>query len=160
LRLDAGINQAWAPLYEIDEEQLRTHFEVRSCVALMPDILMLASRCVNSQVNTIGTLVLFKASFELLKASTSAPKFVVISSLAGSIEQGGVFPMENAPYGITKAAVNFLARKLHTEHAGDGLGKLFAVSIRLCPFLSAVILIVIFPICPGAMDTDMGKPTS
>jgi NAD(P)-dependent dehydrogenase (short-subunit alcohol dehydrogenase family) len=68
-------------------------------------------------------LVLFKACFGLLKASTSSPKFVVISSVGGSIEQGTAIPMGNSPYGISKAAVNFLARKLHNEHAADGLGE-------------------------------------
>jgi NAD(P)-dependent dehydrogenase (short-subunit alcohol dehydrogenase family) len=84
---------------------------------------MTVSHDVHLQVNTIGTLVLFKASFGLLKASTSTPKFVVISSQGGGIEVGAAFPFETAPYGISKAAVNFLARKLHTEHAADGLGE-------------------------------------
>jgi NAD(P)-dependent dehydrogenase (short-subunit alcohol dehydrogenase family) len=119
LRFDTAISQSWGPLYKVDEEQLRAHFEVSSFIASTA-----ASHNVHLQVNTIGTLVLFKASFGLLKASTSSPKFVVISSVGGSIEVGAAFPFEAAPYGISKAAVNFLARKLHTEHAADGLGKL------------------------------------
>jgi NAD(P)-dependent dehydrogenase (short-subunit alcohol dehydrogenase family) len=94
---------------------------------------MAVSDRAHSQINTVSTLVLFKACFGLLKASTSAPKFVVMSSVAGSIAREGSFTqgaVYNAPYGMTKAAVNYLARKLHTEHAADGLGELLCRARR------------------------------
>jgi NAD(P)-dependent dehydrogenase (short-subunit alcohol dehydrogenase family) len=67
------------------------------------------------QVNVIGTLTLFQASYPLLKASTSTPKFVYISSGGGSITMGPQFPAVLA-YGASKAAANYLVRKLHFEH--------------------------------------------
>jgi NAD(P)-dependent dehydrogenase (short-subunit alcohol dehydrogenase family) len=69
----------------------------------------------------IGPLVLFQASYPLLKASTAAPKFVIISSRAGSNVIGAAIP-GGLSYGASKAAVNFLSRKLHFEN--EGLGEL------------------------------------
>lgn len=87
-------------------------------------------------VNVVGPLVLFQASYPLLKASTSTPKFIVISSRLGSITLAPNMPSEMTPYGASKAAVNYLTRKLHREH--DDL--------------------IVFPICPGPVDTDAIAP--
>jgi NAD(P)-dependent dehydrogenase (short-subunit alcohol dehydrogenase family) len=65
--------------------------------------------------------VLFKASLELLKASSPSPKFVMISSQAGGIEFGATVPLNNLAYGLSKAAENYLARKLHIEYSSGGL---------------------------------------
>jgi NAD(P)-dependent dehydrogenase (short-subunit alcohol dehydrogenase family) len=66
-----------------------------------------------------GPLVLFQATYPLLKASTSTPKFIAISSVGGSIEIGGAMTMKGIAYGASKAALNFVIRKLH--HENDGL---------------------------------------
>jgi NAD(P)-dependent dehydrogenase (short-subunit alcohol dehydrogenase family) len=73
-------------------------------------------------VNVVGTLILFQAAYPLMKASTPKPKFVPISSSAGSIAEGAAFPMRHLAYGASKAAENYLARKLHYEH--DDLSEL------------------------------------
>ncbi|EIN06060.1 NAD(P)-binding protein [Punctularia strigosozonata HHB-11173 SS5] len=116
---NAGINYAYGPLYKAAEEDLRTHFEV----------------------NVVGTFVLFKAALPLLKASSASgsapPKFVAVSSHGGSLERGASAPFDMAPYGISKAALNYLVRKLHYEHEKDRL--------------------VAFPISPGPVTTDMGS---
>jgi norsolorinic acid ketoreductase len=67
------------------------------------------------EVNTIAPLNLIQAFFPLLEAS-SAPKFFAITSITGTIGD-----MENVPfpffaYGISKAAANYLVRKLHFEN--------------------------------------------
>ncbi|EIN05948.1 NAD(P)-binding protein [Punctularia strigosozonata HHB-11173 SS5] len=87
------------------------------------------------EVNAIGPLVLFQATFPLLKASTASPKFAIISSLGGSITVGTEIPFGFLPYGMSKAAVNYVAKKLHVEYANDGL--------------------VSFSIEPGPTMTDM-----
>lgn len=87
------------------------------------------------EINVIGTLVLFQASYPLLKASTQNPKFILISSGAGSISTGSQVPVEMLPYGASKAAENYLARKLHFENEG----------------------LIVFPICPGGVETDTAK---
>jgi NAD(P)-dependent dehydrogenase (short-subunit alcohol dehydrogenase family) len=74
------------------------------------------------QVNVVGTLVLFQASFPLLKSSSSYPKFVVISTRGGSITEAFAIPIIASQ--VSKTAVNFLSRKLHFEHEGDRLGAL------------------------------------
>jgi norsolorinic acid ketoreductase len=66
-------------------------------------------------VNTLGPLILLQATWSLLQAS-SQPKFVVLTSAVGSM--GG---MEDAnlrliAYGTSKAAVNYIVRKLHFEY--------------------------------------------
>jgi NAD(P)-dependent dehydrogenase (short-subunit alcohol dehydrogenase family) len=106
------------------------------------------------QVNVVGTLILFQASFPLLKSSSSHPKFVVISARGGSITTPLAIPI--VPYQTSKAAVNFLSRKLHFEHEDDGLGTPVVLHqssgrplITLAP--------VIFPICPGLVKTDMSE---
>ncbi|KZO92385.1 NAD(P)-binding protein [Calocera viscosa TUFC12733] len=85
------------------------------------------------EVNVLGPLVLFQAAWRLLKASTDSPKFIVVSSAAGSIEIGSRFPIQFLPYGTSKAAVNWLTTKLHYEYPG-----LIAVSLN-----------------PGSVETGM-----
>ncbi|EIN06063.1 NAD(P)-binding protein [Punctularia strigosozonata HHB-11173 SS5] len=112
---NAGISQYYGRGVDAPPESFREHFEV----------------------NVVGTLVLFQASLELLKASTRAPKFVIISSGAGSITEGAQMSLGMLPYGVSKAAENYLARKLHFEHEQDGL--------------------IVFPLNPGATETDLAK---
>lgn len=89
------------------------------------------------RTNTLGPLVLFQAFHDLLVKSTKAErKFIVTSTLAGSITANIPFPI--GAYGASKAAVNYLAVKIQQEH-GDK-EKLAVVSIH-----------------PGMVMTDMGK---
>jgi NAD(P)-dependent dehydrogenase (short-subunit alcohol dehydrogenase family) len=70
-------------------------------------------------VNTIGPLVLFQATYPLLKASTSTPKFIPISSLVGSIKLREVSQgLTLLAYGTSKAALNYLTMKLRADHEG------------------------------------------
>jgi norsolorinic acid ketoreductase len=66
------------------------------------------------EVNTLGPIKLFQAVYPLLKESL-APKFILISSILGSIGSIGESP--SLSYGVSKAAANYLARKVHIEHA-------------------------------------------
>jgi NAD(P)-dependent dehydrogenase (short-subunit alcohol dehydrogenase family) len=75
------------------------------------------------EVNAVGPLVLFQASYNLLKTSTSSPKYVIVTSLGASITVGTKMPIHFLPYGMSKAAANYLARKLHFEYAADNLSK-------------------------------------
>ncbi len=84
-------------------------------------------------INTIAPLLLFQATAPLLKAS-STPKFVVLSSGAGSLSQVEDLPVENTAYGTSKAAVNFVARRIHYENPD----------------------LIAFPINPGWLQTDVG----
>ncbi|KAI5890002.1 NAD(P)-binding protein [Schizophyllum commune H4-8] len=82
--------------------------------------------------NVIGTLVLFQAAYPLLKTSPTH-KFIVMGAKGGSITNGPEYGILVGAYGCTKAAVHYLAKKLQFENED----------------------FVIFPICPGAVDTDM-----
>ncbi|TRM64015.1 hypothetical protein BD626DRAFT_557306 [Schizophyllum amplum] len=84
------------------------------------------------EINVNGPLVLFQATHDLLQAS-KAPKFVAISTPVGSITAGSQFPGGLYTYGTTKAALHWVVRKLHKDFED----------------------FVIFPISPGAVDTDM-----
>jgi len=108
---NAGIAQFYGPGLETAPDQMRQHFEI----------------------NVVGTLVLFQASYPLLKASNPSPKFVPISSAAGSIKDGTSMPAGVLAYGASKAAENYLARKLHFEHPD----------------------LICFPMSPGAVRTDL-----
>ncbi|KZP15550.1 NAD(P)-binding protein [Athelia psychrophila] len=107
---NAGISNYDGPTMDTPEEQLRDHYEV----------------------NVIGTHVLLCATYPLLAASTPAPKFVAISSMGGSIAQGTPIPKGMLAYGASKAALNYLMRKVHFEYPG----------------------LICFPMCPGAVATE------
>ncbi|KAJ4263426.1 hypothetical protein NW762_006245 [Fusarium torreyae] len=89
------------------------------------------------QVNTIGPVVLFQATADLLQASkTGSPTFVAISTLIGSInsmELLAAFPATQSPYGGSKAALNWFIRRLHFEE----------------PWLTS------FVFHPGLVETDL-----
>jgi NAD(P)-dependent dehydrogenase (short-subunit alcohol dehydrogenase family) len=67
-------------------------------------------------VNVLGPMSLIQATYPLLKASTNTPKFVVISSVCGSITIGPGLQAPQVEYGTTKAAVNWMTKKLWTEN--------------------------------------------
>jgi norsolorinic acid ketoreductase len=86
------------------------------------------------RINTIGPLVLFQALYPLLKARKTR-KFIIVSSGAASITEN--MPLAITAYGASKAAVNYIARRLHSEHISEGF--------------------VIFPLSPGWVQTEMGN---
>ncbi|KAL2820570.1 hypothetical protein BDW59DRAFT_113988 [Aspergillus cavernicola] len=66
-------------------------------------------------VNAVGPVRLFQATLPLLEKS-SQPRFILMSSLMGTIAGISDMPLHIAPYGASKAAANFFARKIHYEH--------------------------------------------
>ncbi|KAF2490772.1 NAD(P)-binding protein, partial [Lophium mytilinum] len=87
-------------------------------------------------VNATGTLALFQAVYPLLeKSSAKEPKFIPIGTPVGAISEIENFPLGSTAYGTSKAALNFLTRKIHFEHE------------RFC----------VFPLAPGWVQTDMGQ---
>ena len=68
------------------------------------------------QVNVIGTIRLFRAVLPLLKKSHQTPKFITVGSAAGSIGAQENAPIPNAVYGPSKAALNWITRKIHLEN--------------------------------------------
>ncbi|KAF9472157.1 NAD(P)-binding protein [Pholiota conissans] len=88
-------------------------------------------------VNVLGPIVLFQAFRDLLKAS-ALPRFIAVSSGAGSIGMMDMIPMDMSSYGTSKVALNWVVRKIHFEN--DWL--------------------IAYPQCPGAVDTDMGAVTT
>lgn len=89
------------------------------------------------EVNVVGTLVLFQAVYSLIKAtadapesseSKSTPKFVAISSFGGSIAVGATLPgVGIAAYGASKAALNYLVRRINAENEFLGESARFRV---------------------------------
>ena len=66
-------------------------------------------------VNTAGVVRIFQATLPLLQKS-SKPLFVVNSSVAGTISGMEHMPFTVSSYGASKAAVNFLTRRIHFEN--------------------------------------------
>jgi len=110
---NAGISSSFATSLEVPLEDMREHFEV----------------------NVLGPLALFQASYALLKASPE-PKFIIVSGAIGSIQIGTTYPAKCTAYGVSKAAVNWLSAKLWHEYPEIG---------------------VVLPIHPGGVDTDMAQ---
>lgn len=85
------------------------------------------------EVNTIGPLVVFQALWPFMKRSPTeadaypAPKAIFLSSSVGCIGEW-MEPVPGGAYGPSKAALNWLTRKLHFELEADGL-----ISIALHP---------------------------
>ncbi|KAK4691480.1 hypothetical protein P7C71_g5527, partial [Lecanoromycetidae sp. Uapishka_2] len=109
---NAGISRSWPKVADADLAGLREHFEI----------------------NVLGPLALFKATLPLLEKA-NAPKFVTMSSGAGSIGGMEMAPIPNSSYGPSKAALNYLTRKMHFEHEW----------------------LIAFPIDPGWVQTEMGN---
>ena len=68
------------------------------------------------RVNAIGAVVLFRAVHPLLKQSRKAAKFIAMSTSAGTIGGQDDIPVANAAYGPSKAALNWLVKKIHLEN--------------------------------------------
>ncbi|KZO92405.1 NAD(P)-binding protein [Calocera viscosa TUFC12733] len=108
---NAGISNSYIPSEQVSLDAMREHFEV----------------------NVLGPLVLFQATYQLFKASTDTPKFIVVSTAASSIAVGTKFPLPVVAYGTSKAAVNWLTAKMFWEHPG----------------------LIAVPVHPGGVKTDM-----
>jgi norsolorinic acid ketoreductase len=67
-------------------------------------------------VNSISPLILFQTTWPLLKLSSN-PRFVLISSIVGSVhEVPNTSGFASVAYGMSKAAGNYLLRKLGAEN--------------------------------------------
>jgi len=89
-------------------------------------------------INVVGPLALFQAVYPLLKKSVEkgqVTKFVTITSTVGSVGEMEKMPMYSTAYGASKAALNYVTRKIHFENPE----------------------FVVFPLNPGWVKTDMGN---
>ena len=66
-------------------------------------------------VNVGGPVRLFQACLPLLK-SAEQPKFGLVSSMAGGINGAAAFPFPRASHGASKAAANFVLRRIRAEN--------------------------------------------
>ena len=67
-------------------------------------------------VNAVAPVLLFQAFLPLLRKSRAQPKFVTLSTSAAMITDMEQVPIPNAAYGTSKAALNYLTKKIHLEH--------------------------------------------
>lgn len=88
-------NQVFAKMADVDPAQVQEHITI----------------------NAVGSLVLFQAVLPLLQKA-SQPKFVVMGSSLGSIGGMEKMPFPMGAYGVSKAAVHYLVRKIHFENEG------------------------------------------
>ncbi|PRP85677.1 hypothetical protein PROFUN_06511 [Planoprotostelium fungivorum] len=89
------------------------------------------------QVNVVGVLVLFQATLPLLLKRTTRV-FEAVGSGAGSITNAHHFvAFNNGSYSLSKAALNYLVRRISVEHAQDDL---IAIAVH-----------------PGLVETDSSK---
>ncbi|KAI8814637.1 aflatoxin biosynthesis ketoreductase-like protein nor-1 [Cladochytrium replicatum] len=111
---NAGISKAGGPIANVPAESMREHWEI----------------------NTLGPLLLFQATWPLLqKSKEKHPKFVGISTLLASV--GTVQSYPATAYGSSKAAFNYIVRKIQVDHGANGL--------------------ISFAIHPGWVASDMGN---
>lgn len=99
---NAGNSDSFRSVLATDAEKLRDDFEV----------------------NAVGPFRLFQGCWPLLKAGAGAgsdKKYVLITSSVGSIANMEAENFPGVAYGASKAASNWLAKKIGTELAGEGL---------------------------------------
>ena len=87
---NAGISQDKAPAAVVKKQVMRDHFNV----------------------NAISVLLLYQATKPLLRPGG---KFVAISSTSGSILDVAARPSSNIAYGASKAALNYIIRKIYFQ---------------------------------------------
>jgi len=109
---NSGLLDQWGPVLGVKAQDLRNHLEI----------------------NTIAPIVLFQAAYPLLEKSTN-PKFFVVSTNIASFELMPNIPMPVIAYGMSKAAVNYVVKKIHHEDP-----KIAAVALH-----------------PGWVQTRMGR---
>lgn len=90
---NAGISTEYPTVAEADPQVVMKHFSV----------------------NVLGPLMLFQAVRPLM-LEAKHPIFMAMSSAAGSIGGIELAPVPNAAYGTSKAALNYLTRKIHFEN--------------------------------------------
>jgi norsolorinic acid ketoreductase len=66
------------------------------------------------KTNAVGPFTLYQAMRSLLLEAPK-PRFVVISTVLGSIGDQGNRPIPDVAYGMSKAAANFFVGKVHHE---------------------------------------------
>lgn len=109
---NAGISKHYGPAIDTPPSELLDHFTI----------------------NAIGPLSLIQAFMPLLKASSHA-KLVALTTVLASIAGMGDLPMPMTAYSVSKAALNYIVRKIHFENEW----------------------LVAFVISPGWVQTDMGN---
>ncbi|KAK7542634.1 putative aflatoxin biosynthesis ketoreductase nor-1 [Phyllosticta citribraziliensis] len=109
---NAGISDDFSPIATLSGSVIKQHVEV----------------------NAYGPLFLFQAVLPLLNESKN-PKFVALGSPIGSIGNMESRPFQMSAYGISKAVLHYILRKIHFEHAN----------------------VTSFPVDPGFVQTDMGN---
>jgi norsolorinic acid ketoreductase len=70
-------------------------------------------------VNTVGPLAVFQATFPLLSAAVtngSIPRFITVTSTVGSIGDMANYPSIATGYGASKASLNWITRRIHFDH--------------------------------------------
>ena len=67
------------------------------------------------EINAVGTLLLFQATWPLLKLSSN-PIFMALSTGVASIGAMGGIPLQATAYGMSKIAVNYMVQKIHFEN--------------------------------------------
>jgi norsolorinic acid ketoreductase len=87
---NAGVGESFVPVRDAPLEELRHYFEV----------------------NTLGPIKLFQELCPYLDKSDN-PKFILITSILGCITE--MDPTPCGGYGASKAAANYLVRKMHLE---------------------------------------------
>jgi norsolorinic acid ketoreductase len=120
---NAGILKHYGPAKEAAPELIEEHF----------------------QVNTLAAIILYQATQSLLTASSQTPKFFIISSSIGSNGLQDNYPMEMIAYGMSKAAINWAASRIHREEdrlvviamqpgwVGTAMGNKAAAFVGLSP---------------------------
>lgn len=112
---NAGVSTHYGPVSEMSLDEIPTHIAV----------------------NTVAPIALLQATKPLLQ-NARTPKFVVMSTALGSIAEVDRYPMRFGAYGASKAAINYLMRKVHFEET----------------WLTSMV------ICPGWAQTDMGNASA
>ncbi|KAF7552718.1 hypothetical protein G7Z17_g4124 [Cylindrodendrum hubeiense] len=140
VKIDASVNQdAFDAVKELQKSHGIEYLDVVIANAgvsfVWPFVrdLKIADLQAHMEPNVYGVITLYQATRPLLQKSSKEPIFAPMGSTAGCLENQP--PIQNAAYGPSKAAVNWLIIRLHLEE----------------DWLNALVL------GPGWVQTDLGN---
>ncbi|PRP80298.1 brain chitinase and chia [Planoprotostelium fungivorum] len=112
---NAGIGNSGHRLKDVPVEDINEHF----------------------QVNVVGVLVLFQAVLPLLLKRPTRVFEAIGSSVASNANAHQLKDIKNGSYSLSKAALNYLVKRISVEHADEGL--------------------IAFTVHPGLVETDLTR---
>ncbi|KAF8170562.1 hypothetical protein BJ912DRAFT_933226 [Pholiota molesta] len=145
----AGITNYMGKVHDTPIDQFTNHFSRTSTALTYP-------ADPHPQINVLGPIVLFQ-SVRALPQASALPRFVPISSVAGSLDLTSPNALDLSPYAASKAALNWQWETAQQVASFDASGQLaqFFKTVMRSPAVAAGLLVDI--ITASTREKDGGE---